>query len=220
MIDKTTRSRVEDHQARFDTWLEHTNVIPVIVMNSVEDAVPLAEALATGGLTVLEVTLRTPNAPKVLEAMAGVDGVVVGAGTLLSADNIVTARSAGAVFGVSPGWTDAVLNAAETQDLPLLPGSDNVSSSMALAERGYTFQKFFPAEPSGGATKLKAMSQPLPHIRFCPTGGITPETFPQYISLPNVVCVGGSWLTPANIIEKRDWKAITDLAKACAVGPS
>ncbi len=193
-------------------------VIPVLVIHDASIARPLAEALVAGGLPALEVTLRTPAAFDVIREMASVDGGVVGAGTLTPAD-VDAAVKAGAKFGVSPGATDTILQACEDADLPLLPGAATSSEVMRLMERGYTVQKFFPAEANGGAPALKAIGAPLPQVKFCPTGGITPASAPTYLALSNTLCVGGSWVAPQNLIDARDWAAITDLAKqACALG--
>jgi 2-dehydro-3-deoxyphosphogluconate aldolase/(4S)-4-hydroxy-2-oxoglutarate aldolase len=194
-------------------------VIPVLVIHDASIARPLAEALVAGGLPALEVTLRTPAALDVIREMASVDGGVVGAGTLLTPADVDAAVKAGAKFGVSPGATDTILQACEDADLPLLPGAATSSEVMRLMERGYTVQKFFPAEANGGAPALKAIGAPLPQVKFCPTGGITPASAPTYLALSNTLCVGGSWVAPQNLIDARDWAAITDLAKqACALG--
>jgi 2-dehydro-3-deoxyphosphogluconate aldolase/(4S)-4-hydroxy-2-oxoglutarate aldolase len=194
-------------------------VIPVLVIHDASIARPLAEALVAGGLPALEVTLRTPAALDVIREMASVDGGVVGAGTLLTPADVDAAVKAGAKFGVSPGATDTILQACEDADLPLLPGAATSSEVMRLMERGYTVQKFFPAEANGGAPALKAIGAPLPQVKFCPTGGITPASTPTYLGLSNTLCVGGSWVAPQNLIDARDWAAITDLAKqACALG--
>lgn len=194
-------------------------VIPVLVIHDASIARPLAEALVAGGLPALEVTLRTPAALDVIREMASVDGGVVGAGTLLTPADVDAAVKAGAKFGVSPGATDTILQACEDADLPLLPGAATSSEVMRLMERGYTVQKFFPAEANGGAPALKAIGAPLPQVKFCPTGGITPASAPTYLGLSNTLCVGGSWVAPQHLIDARDWAAITDLAKqACALG--
>ena len=194
-------------------------VIPVLVIHDASIARPLAEALVAGGLPALEVTLRTPAALDVIREMASVDGGVVGAGTLLTPADVDAAVKAGAKFGVSPGATDTILQACEDADLSLLPGAATSSEVMRLMERGYTVQKFFPAEANGGAPALKAIGAPLPQVKFCPTGGITPASAPTYLALSNTLCVGGSWVAPQNLIDARDWAAITDLAKqACALG--
>ncbi len=191
-------------------------VIPVLVIDDIAHARPLAEALVRGGLPVLEVTLRTPVALEAIARMSEVAGGVVGAGTLLTPDDVAAAKAAGALFGVSPGATDRLLDAAEAEDLPMLPGAATATEAMRLLERGYTTQKFFPAEASGGAAALKSLASPLPQITFCPTGGIDAAGAPRYLALPNVVCVGGSWVAPKARLAVGDWDAITELARAAA----
>ena len=191
-------------------------VIPVLVIDDIAHARPLAEALVKGGLRVLEVTLRTPVALDAIRVMAEVAGSVVGAGTLLAADDVRAAKEAGARFGVSPGSTERLLDACEAADLPLLPGAATATEAMRLAERGYTTQKFFPAEASGGAPALKAFASPLPLITFCPTGGIDLEKARDYLALPNCICVGGSWVAPKRALEAGDWARIAKLAGEAA----
>ena len=191
-------------------------VVPVLVIDNVNTAIPLAEALIAGGLPALEVTLRTPAALDVIKAMATVKGGVVGAGTLLTAADVRAAKAAGAQFGVSPGATDALLQACEDEDLPLLPGAATASEAMALLGRGYDMLKFFPAEASGGAAALKAIGAPIPQISFCPTGGVTPENAPDYLALANTLCVGGSWVAPKSLIQSGDWSGIEILARTAA----
>lgn len=187
-------------------------VIPVLVLDDVATARPLAEALVAGGLPVLEVTLRTPVALDVISEMAKVEGGVVGAGTLLTPQDVKNAVDAGATFGVSPGATDTLLEACEAADLPLLPGAATSSEVMRLLERGYRVQKFFPAETNGGAPALKAIGAPLPQVKFCPTGGVSPKNAPIYLGLSNTLCVGGSWVAPKDLIAAKDWSAIEALA--------
>ena len=177
-------------------------VIPVLVVTEPAHAVPLAKALVAGGLPVLEVTLRTPAALEVIRAMAGVEGGVVGAGTLLTPEDVRDAKAAGARFGVSPGITEALVEACEAEELPLLGGTATVSEAMRMLERGYDVAKFFPAEANGGAKSLKAFAGPLPQMSFCPTGGVTPSNAPDYLALPNVLCVGGSWVAEAKLLER------------------
>ena len=188
-------------------------IIPVLVVDDASVARPLAEALVAGGLPVLEVTLRTDAALDVIREMAQVEGGVVGAGTLLTPSDVQAAVEAGAKFGVSPGATDRLLDACEAADLPLLPGAATASEAMALLERGYTVQKFFPAEANGGAPALKAIGAPIPQVRFCPTGGVSLKNAPDYLGLPNVLCAGGSWVAPKDLVAKGDWKAIEELAR-------
>lgn len=191
-------------------------VIPVLVIKEAGQAAGLARALVAGGLPVLEVTLRTPAALDAIRAMAAVPGGVVGAGTLLSPEDVAAAKTAGAAFGVSPGATDRLLAAAEAIGLPLLPGAATASEVMALLERGYRVQKFFPAEAAGGARALAAIGAPLPQVTFCPTGGITPALAPDYLKLANVACVGGSWVAPGDAVAAGDWGRITALAAEAA----
>ncbi|KAJ54564.1 keto-deoxy-phosphogluconate aldolase [Actibacterium mucosum KCTC 23349] len=194
-------------------------VIPVLVVEDPATARPLAEALVKGGLPVLEVTLRTDAALEVIAEMAKVDGGVVGAGTLLTSDDVEKAKAAGATFGVSPGSTPRLMDACEANDLPTLPGAASATEAMALLERGYTVQKFFPAEAAGGAKLLKSLASPLPQIRFCPTGGVSLSNATDYLSLPNTLCVGGSWVAPANLVKAGDWDGITKLAAEAAALP-
>ena len=191
-------------------------IIPVLVVKNVAEARPLAEALVTGGLPALEVTLRTPAALDVIREMTKVPGGVVGAGTLLTPADVKAAKEAGATFGVSPGATEGLLAAAEAEDLPLLPGAATASEAMRLLARGYDMLKFFPAETSGGAPALKSFASPLPQIAFCPTGGVTPANATSYLSLPNVLCAGGSWVAPSDLVAKGDWAAIETLAREAA----
>jgi 2-dehydro-3-deoxyphosphogluconate aldolase/(4S)-4-hydroxy-2-oxoglutarate aldolase len=191
----------------------HGPVIPVIVIQRLQDAVPLAEALVAGGVRVLEVTLRTPVALQAMEAMAKVPGSIVGAGTLRSPADVKAARDAGCLFGVSPGFTEALAEACQREGLPLLPGVSTASEVMRANAAGYGFLKLFPAVAVGGVNLLKALGGPFPDVAFCPTGGITPETAPQFLKLPNVKVCGGSWLTPQEAIDAGDWARITQLAR-------
>ena len=189
-------------------------VIPVIVLQRVQDAVPMARALVEGGVRVLEVTLRTPVGLACIEAIArAVPAAIVGAGTIRSADDARAARDAGSVFGVSPGYTAAVGAACRDAGLPLLPGVATATEVMAAMADGLNFLKFFPATAAGGIPMLKALAGPFPDVMFCPTGGISVETAPQFLALSNVEVCGGSWLTPADAVEKKDWARITKLAK-------
>ncbi len=191
-------------------------VIPVIVLDDVDAARPLAEALGAGGLPVLEVTLRTPNALRIVAEMAKVEGAVVGSGTVRSPLQMEHSVDAGCRFMVSPGAPPRLLEAAEEYDVPLLPGVGTPTEAMTAAERGYSFLKFFPAEAMGGAPVLKAFASPLPDIMFCPTGGITVANAKSYLSLPNVVCVGGSWVMPQDALAAKDYKRIEALAREAA----
>ncbi|MCB1358590.1 MAG: bifunctional 4-hydroxy-2-oxoglutarate aldolase/2-dehydro-3-deoxy-phosphogluconate aldolase [Maritimibacter sp.] len=194
-------------------------IIPVLVVDDVATARPLAEALVAGGLPALEVTLRTPAALDVIAAMAEVPGGVVGAGTLLTLSDVKAAKAAGATFGVSPGATDALLDAAMAEGLPLLPGAATASEAMRLYERGYSVMKFFPAEAAGGAKFLSSLASPLPAIRFCPTGGVSPSNARDYLKLPNVLCAGGSWVAPKDKVASGDWAGIEALARDAAALP-
>lgn len=191
-------------------------VIPVLVVEEAETAAPLARALVAGGLPALEVTLRTPSALEAIRRMAEVPGGVVGAGTLLTPADVRAAVAAGATFGVSPGVTEALLDACEEAELPLLGGVATVSEAMRLLERGYDLAKFFPAEANGGAAALKAFAGPLPQMGFCPTGGVTPANAPAYLALPNVLCVGGSWVADKALVQAGRWDAIEALAREAA----
>lgn len=187
-------------------------VVPVLVIDDLAHAAPLAAALVAGGLPALEVTLRTPVALDAIRAMAAVPGGVVGAGTLLTPADVRAAKAAGATFGVSPGATDALIRACEDEGLPLLPGAATATEVMVLLERGYSVQKFFPAEQSGGAAFLKSIGSPIPQVSFCPTGGISLKSAPDYLALKNILCVGGSWVAPKDAMARGDWAEITRLA--------
>jgi 2-dehydro-3-deoxyphosphogluconate aldolase/(4S)-4-hydroxy-2-oxoglutarate aldolase len=192
-------------------------VVPVVVLDSVADAVPVARALVAGGLPVIELTLRTPVALDAIRAIADeVPEILVGAGTIVAPGQAKEALDAGAQFLVSPGTTPSLLAAMGDTGLPFLPGVATVSEVLGLLEAGISAMKFFPAEASGGAAFLKSIASPVPAARFCPTGGITAATAPSYLSLPNVGCVGGSWLTPGDAVAAGDWDRVTSLAKAAA----
>ncbi|MEQ6250078.1 bifunctional 4-hydroxy-2-oxoglutarate aldolase/2-dehydro-3-deoxy-phosphogluconate aldolase [Sulfitobacter sp. HNIBRBA3233] len=191
-------------------------IIPVLVVDDVADAVPLAQALVRGGLPVLEVTLRTSCALDVIAAMSAVEGARVGAGTLVTPQDVKAAMNAGATFGVSPGAPEALLSACEAAKLPFLPGAATATEAMTLAARGYDILKFFPAEGAGGITTLKGLGGPLPQISFCPTGGVSPENAERYLALPNVVCAGGSWIAPAELVRAGDWAQIEERARAAS----
>lgn len=188
-------------------------VIPVMVIEDAAHAAPLARALVAGGLPVLEVTLRTPAAIEAISEMAGVEGGIVGAGTLLTPADVRAAKDAGARFGVSPGVTQALVDACADADLPLLGGVATVTEAMEMLARGYDMVKFFPAEANGGAPALKAFAGPLPQVGFCPTGGVTAQNAPAYLALPNVICVGGSWVADAALMRDGDWEGITKIAR-------
>ncbi len=193
--------------------LTKSPVIPVIILDTVEDARPLAEALVAGGLSVLEVTLRTPNALRVMSEMAKVPGAIVGSGTVRSALHMEQSVDAGCSFMVSPGAPPRLLDAADDYEIPLLPGIGTPTEAMTAAEHGYSFLKFFPAEAMGGAPVLKAFASPLPDLTFCPTGGVTLANASTYLALSNVVCVGGSWVMPADALAARDFGRIETLAR-------
>lgn len=192
----------------------HGPVIPVIVIDRLEDAVPLAEALVAGGVKVLEVTLRTPVALAAMEAIArSVPEAIVGAGTVRNVADAKAALNAGCRFAVSPGYLTLIGQTCREIGLPLLPGVSTGSEVMQANLDGYDFLKFFPATAAGGIPMLKALAGPFPDVKFCPTGGITPETAPQFLALPNVAVCGGSWLTPAAALAARDWPRIAQLAR-------
>lgn len=191
-------------------------VVPVLVIPEGADAVALARALVAGGLPALEVTLRTPNALAAISAMAAVDGAVVGAGTVLTPEDVWKAKEAGARFAVSPGATGQLIGACVDESLPLLPGAATASEVMRAADAGFGMLKFFPAEAAGGVAYLKSLGGPLPAISFCPTGGITAEKARDYLALANVTCVGGSWIAPEADILAANWDAITERARAAS----
>ncbi|MCF7647157.1 2-dehydro-3-deoxy-phosphogluconate aldolase [Bacillus subtilis] len=192
-------------------------VIPVLLIEKAQDAVPLARALAKGGLPAIEITLRTAAALDAIRAVAEeVPEAIVGAGTILNASHYEQAVRAGSQFIVSPGVTDAILDAADQSTIPLLPGCATASEVMSLRERGYTHVKFFPAEQAGGAPYLKALSSPLAGTFFCPTGGISLSNAMSYLQLPNVLCIGGSWIAPKELVNDGKWDEITALAAAAA----
>ncbi|MGW5210168.1 bifunctional 4-hydroxy-2-oxoglutarate aldolase/2-dehydro-3-deoxy-phosphogluconate aldolase [Streptomyces sp. NPDC004051] len=197
--------------------LDLAPVVPVVVVEDAVDAVPLARALVAGGLTAIEVTLRTPAALDAVRAIAAeVPDAVVGAGTVITPGQVGEVVAAGARFLVSPGWTDVLLESMRASGVPFLPGVSTVSEVVALLERGVREMKFFPAQAAGGTAYLKAIAGPLPQARFCPTGGIGPESAPDYLALPNVACVGGSWMLPPDAVAARDWARIERLARAAA----
>ena len=208
---------IETKQQHVEATMRLAPVIPVVIIEDAKHAVPMARALVAGGIPAIEVTLRTPAALDAIRAIAQeVEGAVVGVGTVLTANDLLAAERAGARFAVSPGMSPRLLAAADDSTLPLLPGIATASEAMALLERGYRHLKFFPAVPAGGAKLLGAWASPLPQIRFCPTGGITLSTAKDFLSLPNVLCVGGSWLTPADKLKAGDWAAIEQLAREAA----
>jgi 2-dehydro-3-deoxyphosphogluconate aldolase / (4S)-4-hydroxy-2-oxoglutarate aldolase len=191
-------------------------VVPVLVIDDVSKAKGLAEALVKGGLPALEVTLRTPAALDAIRAMAEVPGGVVGAGTLLTPADVKAAKAAGAKFGVSPGATDRLVKACEDEGLPLLPGAATATEVMILLEKGFTIQKFFPAEASGGAPALASIGAPIPQVKFCPTGGVSMKNIGDYLKLSNVICCGGSWVAPKAAVAAGDWAVVERLAREAA----
>ena len=194
-------------------------VVPVLVINDVEKAVPLAKALREGGIKVLEVTLRTPAAIDVIKRIAQeVPDSLIGAGTVTNAQQLKAVVEAGAKFAISPGMTADLLKAGMDSEIPLIPGISSTSDLMKGKDAGYTHMKFFPAEASGGVKAIKSISGPFPDVTFCPTGGIGPNNYNDYLALNNVKCVGGSWLAPDDAIESGDWARITQLAKEAVAG--
>ena len=192
-------------------------VMPVIVIDNVADGVPLAEALLEGGISTIEITLRTPAAIGAMAEIAkSCPDMVIGAGTVLSRDDAAKARDAGAVFAVSPGATDALIEGCADVAIDLLPGAASASEAMSLLEKGFDALKFFPAVPAGGAPFLKALASPLPQITFCPTGGISEASAPSFLALDNVSCVGGSWIASLADIANHEFAAITQRAKAAS----
>ncbi|WP_190817395.1 bifunctional 4-hydroxy-2-oxoglutarate aldolase/2-dehydro-3-deoxy-phosphogluconate aldolase [Saccharopolyspora pogona] len=197
--------------------LDLAPVVPVVALDDVAHAVPLAEALLRGGIRTIEVTLRTPAGLPAIERIAAeVPEMVAGAGTITEPGQAKRAADAGARYLVTPGTTDRLLDDIDASGVPYLAGAGTVSEAMRLAERGATAMKFFPAEPSGGVPFLKAIAGPLPDLKFCPTGGISPQTAPNYLALPNVGCVGGSWLAPKDLLAAGDWARIEQLAREAA----
>lgn len=200
-----------------ESVLNRVPVIPVVVVENLDHAVPIARALVAGGLPVIELTLRTPVALDAIERIAAeVPEILLGAGTIVTPGQAKQAADAGAQFLVSPGTTPTLSQAMRDTGLPHLPGAATVSEVLALLEAGYTDLKFFPAEASGGANFLKSVHSPVPAARFCPTGGISTANAADYLSLPNVGCVGGSWITPASVLAAEDWAAVTRLAAAAS----
>ncbi|WP_020209334.1 bifunctional 4-hydroxy-2-oxoglutarate aldolase/2-dehydro-3-deoxy-phosphogluconate aldolase [Gilvimarinus chinensis] len=201
-----------------DEILKVAPVVPVMVIENLEDAVPLARALYNGGLKVLEITLRTPVALDAIKAMVAElpEDAVIGSGTVVTPEDLQASVDAGAKFMVSPGTTPALIEAAKTSPVPLLPGIATPSEAMNLYTQGFTHLKFFPAEAAGGVAMVKSIGGPLPQITFCPTGGINLEKAPTYLALPNVACVGGTWMAPKNLIAEKKWDEIETLARQAA----
>jgi 2-dehydro-3-deoxyphosphogluconate aldolase/(4S)-4-hydroxy-2-oxoglutarate aldolase len=208
---------VDDKSRRLTAILSAAPVVPVIVIEDRTTAIPLAKALVAGGLTALEITLRTAAAMDAIRAiLAEVPGANVGAGTVVDARQFAEVAKLGVKFVVSPGATPGLLAAAANSPVPYLPGVATAGEAMSLYDSGYRTLKFFPAEQAGGVPYLKALSAPLPAIRFCPTGGVSVANAPAYLALPNVICVGGSWVAPAAAVAAGDWAAVTKLAEGAA----
>ena len=205
-----------EHSAQIDAILLQAPVLPVIAIDRLEHAVPLAQALVAGGLKVLEVTLRSDIALRAIaEIVRAVPEAIVGAGTVLSGEQLSAVADAGARFAISPGATSRLLHAGQTGQIPLLPGIASASELMAGLELGYSRFKFFPAEAAGGVAMLKSLAGPFANVRFCPTGGIDPSNAARYLALKNVMTVGGSWMATATLQEQQDWAGITEIARAC-----
>lgn len=203
--------------ASLDAIMMQCPVIPVIVIDDPDNAVPLAEALVNGGLTVLEVTLRTAHGLQAItDIKQAVPQAIVGAGTVLNAADVENSVNAGAEFLVSPGTSPDLITAAQQTPVPMLPGIATPSEAMNLLEKGFSHLKFFPAQAAGGAAMLKSIGGPLPQLKFCPTGGITPDNALDYLTLDNVLCVGGSWMLKASTIANKDWAEITAQATIAA----
>ncbi len=204
-------------QKGLEAALRKAPVVPVMVVDDVKHAVPLARALVKGGLPVLEITLRTAAALDCIKAIVNeVEGAIVGSGTVLTEQQLKQSEKFGCVFAVSPGCTTKLIKAAKDYKISLLPGAATASEAMALLEHGYALQKFFPAEQAGGAAYLASLSSPLPQIKFCPTGGITPTLAPSYFKLANVITLGGSWMAPKAMVNEGKWAEIEQLARVAA----
>ncbi|MCH9852444.1 MAG: bifunctional 4-hydroxy-2-oxoglutarate aldolase/2-dehydro-3-deoxy-phosphogluconate aldolase [Alphaproteobacteria bacterium] len=210
---KNTNLSPADNSKQMRDLCAKAPVIPVLTIDDITTAKPLAEALIAGGLPILEVTLRTPCALDAISIMRDVKGGYVGAGTLINADHVRSVKDAGAVFGVSPGASDELLAQAAQSGLPFLAGAATITEMMRLFNLGYDMLKFFPAESSGGMASLKSVAAVLPDISFCPTGGINIINASNYLSLANVTCIGGSWVAPNDLIQNRQWDKITQLAQ-------
>ncbi|WP_412058092.1 bifunctional 4-hydroxy-2-oxoglutarate aldolase/2-dehydro-3-deoxy-phosphogluconate aldolase [Bartonella sp. DGB2] len=205
---------MQEKTQRLFTLLQSQPVIPVIQITDLSHAIPLARALVKGGLPAIEITLRTPIALDAIEIIAkNVTSALIGAGTVLTPQQYTQAQKAGAQFLVSPGLTQALIEVDKTSSIPLLPGAITPSEMMQAADHGYQYLKFFPAQAAGGINFLKSLAAPLAHLKFCPTSGISEDTAPQWLALPNVLCVGGSWVAPDSLIKTQDWSMITQFAK-------
>ncbi|MBG2924958.1 bifunctional 4-hydroxy-2-oxoglutarate aldolase/2-dehydro-3-deoxy-phosphogluconate aldolase [Proteus mirabilis] len=201
-----------------ESVLKSGPVVPVIVINHIEEAVPVAKALVAGGVKVLEVTLRTDCAIEAIRRIAKEVPAIVGAGTVINPQQLAQVTEAGAQFAISPGLTDALLKAAVAGSIPLIPGISTVSELMLGMSYGLNEFKFFPAEANGGVKALKAIAGPFSQVRFCPTGGISPENYRNYLALESVLCIGGSWLVPSDAVKAGDYQRITELAKEAVAG--
>ncbi len=211
------KTTIAQRQEKLEPMLRLAPIIAIVTIDDIAHAVPLAQSLVEGGVIGIEVTLRTPVALAAIEAMrAGVPQACVSAGTVLTTDDVINAENSGAQFFVSPGSSPALIEATDQSDVPWLPGAASASEAMTLFERGYRLQKFFPAEAAGGVDFLRSLAAPLPKIKFCPTGGVRAQTMANYLELPNVICVGGSWLSPGNLMRNKDWKEIVGLARAAS----
>lgn len=207
----------KDMQPGMEAILKAAPVVPVMVIDKLEQAVPLARALVAGGLPVLEITLRTAVALDAIKAIiAEVRGAIVGAGTILTPSQFEQVEKLGCAFAVSPGSSPKVMDAAKAGKMPLLPGGVTASECMTLLEQGYRFQKFFPAEPAGGTAYLSSLASPLADVTFCPTGGITLQSAPSYLKLANVITIGGSWMAPKSLLAAGDWAGVEKLAREAA----
>ena len=211
-----SHSHTDRMTALVDDILRQAPVVPVLAIADLDDAIPLAETLVAAGLPVLEITLRTPVALDVIRRMRTVPGAIVGAGTVLTSEDLAAVQAAGAAFAISPGGTDTLYAAARNADIPLLPGIGTASELMRGLEHGYKRFKFFPAESSGGVAALKGFGGPFSQVKFCPTGGIDAAKAPSYLALPNVITVGGSWMVPGDALKAKDWQTIGELAQAAA----
>jgi 2-dehydro-3-deoxyphosphogluconate aldolase / (4S)-4-hydroxy-2-oxoglutarate aldolase len=215
-MNMSSKWNADTRSAAIDALLARAPVLPVITIERIEDAVPLARALVENGLPLLEVTLRSAVAlDAIRRIVAEVPDAVVGAGTVLSIDDLTAAIAAGAAFAISPGATEALYDAAEHAVIPWLPAVATASEAMRGLERGHRRFKFFPAEAAGGVAALQSLGGPLPQLRFCPTGGIDADLAPRYLALPNVLAVGGSWMLPKAMLAERDWNGIGALARRC-----
>lgn len=212
-----SHSHTDRMTALVDDILRQAPVVPVLAIADLDDAIPLAETLVAAGLPVLEITLRTPVALDVIRRMRTVPGAIVGAGTVLTAEDLAAVQAAGAAFAISPGGTDALYAAAGNADIPLLPGIATASELMRGLEHGYKRFKFFPAESNGGVAALKGFAGPFSQVKFCPTGGIDAAKAPSYLALPNVITVGGSWMVPNDALAAKDWGRVGNLAKEAAL---